>query len=295
MAGSETAALVALLRVGRRPWPFYAELVEQHGSAATVLERELAGVDQPQTTLLPTTGQAELIAQAEADIAAWDSRGIRLVTPLEPDYPDNLRAVHDRPPLIFVVGRLDQADRRAIAVIGTRRPSPQGAARATELAAHLSQTGYTVVSGLAAGIDTAAHEAALANSGRTVAVIGTGLMHSYPPQNADLQRTIADHGAVISQFWPETAPEAKNFPLRNAVMSGLALGTVIVEASHTSGTRTQARLALAHGRPVLLHRSLLEQEWARTLQRRPGTYVFDQPGEVTAVIERLWSTGALVA
>ncbi len=295
MPGPQTAALVALLRVGKRPWPHYAELVEQRGSATAVLEEELAGVDQPQTTLLPTTGQAELIAQAEADIAAWDSQGIRLVSPLDPDYPDNLRAIHDRPPLIFVAGRLDQADRRAVAVIGTRRPSLRGTTRATELAEHLAHTGYTVVSGLAAGIDTAAHEAVLASRGRTVAVIGTGLMHSYPPKNSDLQDTIAASGAVVSQFWPDTPPDRKNFPLRNAVMSGLALATVIVEASHTSGTRIQARLALAHGRPVLLHRSLLDQDWARALQRGPGTYVFDQSSDATAVIERLWSADTLVA
>ncbi|MBV9048974.1 MAG: DNA-processing protein DprA, partial [Solirubrobacterales bacterium] len=160
---------------------------------------------------------------------------------------------------------------------------------------HLVDQGYTVVSGLAAGIDTAAHTAALARGGRTIAVIGTGLNRSYPPENAPLQRRLARESAVVSQFWPEAPPSRRSFPMRNAVMSGLTLGTVVVEASQTSGARMQGRLALAHGRTVFLVDALLEQQWAREFSNRPGTHVVRSGPEITAVVERLTSPGALIA
>ncbi len=126
-------------------------------------------------------------------------------------------------------------------------------------------------------------------------MIGTGLSHAYPPQNAELQSEIAANGAVVSQFWPDEGPSRTNFPMRNAVMSGLALATVIVEASQTSGARVQARLAQSQGRPVFLARALLARTWAQALARRPGAHVFGAPAEITAVLDRLASTGALVA
>lgn len=289
----ETAALVALLRLGRHPWQSYAETVEEAGSALAVLARELEGGQGSQTTLLPEDPQP-LVAQAAADIAAWEATGMDLITVLDDEYPHNLRAVHDRPPMIFTAGALTAADSRALAVIGSRRATDAGTAAARALAEHLVRSDFTVVSGLAAGIDTAAHEAALRAGGRTVAVIGTGLARTYPPENAPLQRRIAGDGAVVSQFWPEASPNRQSFPQRNATMSGLALGTVIVEASVRSGARIQARRALAHGRPVFLLRSLLTEQWARRLAERPGTHVFDQPAEITAAIDRLTGPGALV-
>jgi DNA processing protein len=295
MRDPETAAVVALLRVGRRPWPVYSEMVENGGSAIPVLQRELMQTDHHQTRLLPPHDQDELIEQAATDIAAWEAGGIKTLTVLDPAYPPHLRAVHDRPPLLFLAGRLERRDQRALAVIGSRNPSSEGVERAEAIADHLAGNEYTVVSGLAAGIDTAAHITTLAKNKRTVAVIGTGLCHSYPPQNAELQETIAATGALISQFWPQTRPSRKNFPMRNAVMSGLTLGTVIVEASQTSGARVQARLALAHGRPVFLAEPLLTQTWAQTLAGRPGVRVFREPVEITSMIERLRSTDALVA
>jgi DNA processing protein len=109
-----------------------------------------------------------------------------------------------------------------------------------------------------------------------------------------LQRRIAQTGAVISQFWPDAPPSKRSFPMRNAVMSGLSLASVVVEASERSGSRMQARLALEHGRPVFLPSRLLDQEWARQLAGRPGANVFQTPEEITAAVERLTSSGALV-
>jgi DNA processing protein len=217
------------------------------------------------------------------------------VTVLDPEYPTNLRAVHDRPPLVFVAGRLEAQDTRSVAIIGSRRPSPEGKAEAGTLATGLSERGYTIVSGLATGIDSAAHTATLAVEGRTVAVIGTGLEHSYPAENAALQRQITKGGAVVSQFWPEAPPTRDSFPKRNAVISGLAAGTVIVDASVRSGARIQARQALAHGRPVFLARRLLSQSWAQELAARPGVTVYANADDIAARLERLSGGEALTA
>ena len=298
--------MVALLRTGKRPWVEYAELIEERGSAAAVLEEELAGSVAPsgQTSLLdpppppdePQRTADELLAQAGADLDRWSAEDMKLVTVLEPDYPPNLRAVHDRPPMVFVAGNLTPADARGIAVVGARKATNDGIKKAGAVARHLVDSGFTVVSGLAAGIDTAAHTAALERGGRTVAVIGTGLARSYPPENQALQRRIASECAVVSQFWPDAPPSRRSFPMRNAVMSGITLATVVIEASDTSGSRIQARLALAQGRPVFLLASLVErQPWAREYAGRPGTHVVRSPGEITTVVERLVSPGSLVA
>jgi DNA processing protein len=280
---AERAALVILLRTGTQPRSAYAALVEEEGSAMAVLEQEQG---------LFTRGN---LAVVENEIAAWETRGLRMLTVLDADYPQNLRAIHDRPALLFVSGRLEAQDAKAIAVIGARDASRAGLARARETAQHLVGAGYTVTSGLAAGIDSAAHHAALTEGGRTVAVIGTGLQRCYPPQNAGLQRRLVGECAVVSQFWPDSRASRRTFPMRNAVMSGLTLGTVVIEASEASGSRIQARQALAHGRPVFLHESLLELEWARECAGRPGTHVIRAPPEITAVIERLTFSEALVA
>ncbi len=288
----ESVALVALLRLERRPWREYAEAVEHAGSALAVLEADLAD-DGGQTTLLPEPSAPHL-ARAAAEIDSWSQEGFQLLTVLDDGYPENLRTVHDRPPILFVAGRLAAQDARSVAVVGTRRATGAGLTTAAHIADVLARSGVVVVSGLAAGIDTAAHEAALAAGGRTIGVIGTGLRHSYPPENAALQARIAAEGAVVSQFWPDAPPSRTTFPLRNAVMSGLALGTVVVEASFRSGARLQARLALAHGRPVFLWRALLDEPWARDVAERPGVHVIDDPAQVTETVERLNAMDELV-
>lgn len=210
-----------------------------------------------------------------------------VVTVLDPDYPTNLRAVHDRPALIFIAGHLPADEDRSVAIIGSRRASEAGRARARSVAHELGRRGYTIISGLAAGIDTAAHTAALDAGHRTVAVIGTGLRHSYPPGNAQLQRDIAGRGAVVSQFWPDSPPSRESFPARNATMSGLAAATAIIEASPRSGARIQARRALAHGRPVFIARELMSQDWARELAASPGVSAYGSAEEIAARIESL--------
>ena len=276
-SAKEPAALLALLKSPRRDLKRYASLVGEAGSARVILQAEQG--------LLAD----ELIDAAAKEIAHWERSGIQLISVLDEAYPDNLRGVHDRPPLLFVAGNLLAGDARAAAVIGSRDASDAGAESARQIATFLTRSSFTVVSGLARGIDTAAHTAALDSGGRTIAVIGNGIAHSYPPENAWLQQRISAEGAVISQFLPPVAPAPGHFPMRNAVMSGMAVATVIVEAGIRSGARTQARLALAHGRPVLLMKTVLSQDWAQQLARLPGVHVVGAPEAVPGLLDELVS------
>lgn len=269
-------------------WSRLAGSIEEFGSALGLLE-ELEEAQDPR--LFPVEGVAVTLDQLEERVIAYEGEGIHLITVLDAAYPMNLRMVHDRPPALFVRGALASADERSVAVVGSRKASDEGLEKAAEIARDLVARDYVVVSGLAAGIDTAAHRGALDSGGRTVAVIGTGLRHNFPKQNAELQDQIARKSAVLSQFWPGQEPRRWTFPQRNAVMSGFARASVIVEAGNKSGARMQARLAVEHGRPVFLLRSLLRHEWAKTYaENRPGTYVVDGGEEVVAHLERLYST-----
>lgn len=284
----QNAALVALLRSGERPWSEYAELVEARGGATGLLEEE-GGVNPSQPRLFGAESQdvPSLLDSATADIARWEAQGMHLTTVLDPGYPSNLRDVHGRPPLLFVSGRLEPRDARSVAIVGARTASRSAARQAKSIATDLAANGFTVVSGLATGIDTAAHTATLATGGRTIAVVGTGLRRCYPPENVALQRKIAAEGAVVSQFWPEAPPTRRSFPMRNAVLSGMTVATVVVEASHTGGTRIQTGLALAQGRPVFLWEPVLKLAWAREYAAMPGARVVGSASEVMAALEHL--------
>jgi DNA processing protein len=292
----ENAALIALLRRGDRPWHHYAQLVDAAGSALAILQGQYQDPDELELpTLFPADGATAEVDLSEIcrEIERWEAEGMTLVTVLDDGYPVNLRSIHNRPPLLFVRGRLAPEDERSIAVVGTRRPSAMGLEEARRMAVGIASAGYSVVSGLAEGIDAEAHRTALELGRRTVAIIGTGLRRTYPANHADLQGRIAQEGAVISQFWPDAPPTRTTFPMRNIVMSGFALATVVIEASATSGAKMQARFALEHGRPVFLHRSLLQHGWARGYSGRPGTTVIDSADEVVLQVERLAAVDAL--
>ena len=283
----ETAAILALMAARSLPWNRLAGAIEAEGRALRLLE--LLEPDAPDT-LFPVEEQRVSLDQLEDYVSDLHSEGIDVVSVLDSAYPVNLRMVHDRPPLLFVRGRLASEDERSVAVVGTRRATAEGIHKARHIAAVLIEAGYVIVSGLAAGIDTAAHTAALDRDARTVAVIGTGLRHSFPKQNAELQARLGRDAAVVSQFWPGQEPRRWTFPQRNAVMSGFARATVVIEASDSSGARMQARLAHEHGRPVFLHRSLLAHDWAQVAQARPGTYVIEEGAEVVEHLARLYDS-----
>lgn len=279
----ERAALVALLRREGAKWPDIVLEVLESGSAASVLDRVVGTPD----TLFSTEGTAaRLIDEAGAEIAGWEADGIGVHAFFEDSYPAQLRGIREMPPLLFTRGEI-RPDARAIAVVGTRNASDDGLRIARAVATSLARQDVTVVSGLAKGIDTAAHQAALEADGRTVAVIGTGIRQHYPAVNRRLQDHIARVGLVVSQFWPDAPPTKQTFPMRNAVMSGYAAATVVVEAGWKSGARIQARMALQHGRPVVLTDQLLQHDWARAFAENPGVHVVRGTAELLDVIEEI--------
>jgi DNA processing protein len=283
----ERAAVLALMARRKIQWNRLAGSIEEKGSALALLQ-ELEESNDPR--LFAVEDAQVTLDQLEERVISYEQEGIRLITVLDAAYPTNLRMVHDRPPALFVRGELRATDERSVAVVGSRKASPAGLEEAAKIAGDLIANDYVVVSGLAAGIDTAAHRGTLDAGGRTVAVIGTGLRRHFPKQNAELQERLGRESAVISQFWPGQEARRWTFPQRNAVMSGFARATVVVEAGNKSGARMQARLAIEHGRPVFLLRSLLRHQWAQTYaNERPHTYVVETSEEIVQHLERLYA------
>ncbi|TDC86842.1 DNA-processing protein DprA, partial [Actinomadura sp. 7K507] len=166
---------------------------------------------------------------------------------------------------------------------------------ATNIAKELVTRKVTVVAGLAAGIDTAAHRAALDSDGRTVAIIGTGINKVYPKENRDLHSEISSRGLLLSQFWPDAPPQKHTFLMRNATMSGYGIATVVVEAGEHSGARAQARMAVEHGRPVILTGLVVtNNQWARALVGRPGVHVADGLKDVLGIVDGLISEASIL-
>jgi len=229
----------------RRLLDFFGNAQEAwHADSSSLLQ---AGLDA-------RTVEAVLAVRAKVDLdremERIAKRGIHLLTWDQPQYPRRLKDIPDPPPLIYVKGTLTDQDELAVGVVGTRRATLYGKEAATRLAGDLARHGVTVVSGLAKGIDTAAHRAALDASGRTIAVLGSGLDIIYPPENARLAAEIVEHGALVSVYPIGTQPEAGNFPPRNRLISGLSLGVIIVEAGESSGALITADYALEQGREV---------------------------------------------
>ncbi|HEC34114.1 MAG TPA: DNA-protecting protein DprA [Chloroflexi bacterium] len=206
-----------------------------------------AGLDRRSLgNLLATRARVDL----EREVRRVAAAGARALTWEDPDYPQLLREVHDPPPLLYVRGRLEPEDGWAVAVIGTRRASAYGREVTRRLVAALARSGITIVSGLARGIDGAAHRVALEAGGRTIAVLGCGIDRVYPPEHRRLADQIAAHGALISEYPLGTPPEPGNFPPRNRIISGLSLGVLIVEAGRGSGALITADYAAEQGRDV---------------------------------------------
>ena len=182
-----------------------------------------------------------------------------------------------------------------MSVVGSRAASQRGLGIAKSIAAGLAARGVTVIAGLARGIDTAAHTAAMEAGGRTAAVIGTGINHYYPAENRALQDQISRDGLVLSQFWPGSPPTKHTFPMRNSVMSGYGRATIVVEASEQSGARIQAKRAVAHGRPVILTELVVEaNQWPSVLIGRPGVHVASSTAEVMAIAESILDEPAAI-
>jgi DNA processing protein len=218
--------------------------------AATAAQwRSVAGAQVASALEATPTDHAERLAAANR----WRHEGAgehHVITLGDDAYPHALLQTADPPLLLYVQGRLDTLATPSLAIVGSRNPTPQGADNARSFASHMAGAGISVVSGLALGIDGAAHEGALAGVGKTIAVVGTGLDRVYPRRHLALAHRIAATGAIVSEFAPGTPPLAPNFPMRNRIIAGLSQGTLVVEAALQSGSLITARLASEAGREV---------------------------------------------
>lgn len=270
-AAYQLLILCAIRVDGKSPdWSTLAR-VARSGNLSALLAGDVpeAGAAAARTRAILRKGLRDLAdarARVDSELAAAAPLGARLVTVMDDEYPANLRLVDDLPPFVFVRGTIEHADLQAVAVVGTRRVTEVGRGRAARMARELAHAGVTVTSGLAKGVDTAAHLGALDAGGRTIAVLGTGITQCYPAENKSLAEAIVSRGALVSQFWPTRSPGRDTFPRRNRVTSGISQGTVVIEASNTSGAKMQARLAAEHGKRVWLIQSLVDtQEWAQQM------------------------------
>ncbi len=248
-----TEALVALNLVEHVGPVRVRQLLDHFGDAPAILRASRA-------QLLQVRGIGEDTANA---IANWEKTvdlagelqrvrdfGCRVLTPADAEYPELLRQIYDPPIALYVKGALTDRDKNAVAMVGSRRTTHYGQETARKLAYQLAYTGVTVVSGGARGIDTAAHQGALSAKGRTVAVLGTGINLVFPPENAELFERIAANGAVITQFPFNRPADKQTFPIRNRIVAGMTLGTVVVEADLNSGALITAGMANDYGRQL---------------------------------------------
>jgi DNA processing protein len=230
---------------GRRVLARFASVREVFAAGAG----DFAGLRlRPDTVRAIVTGQA--LGDAETELEKTRGKAYTLLTLEDPGYPRYLREIFDPPLVLYCAGRAEALDDPAVAIVGSRRPTPYGRVMAEKLAGDLAGRGCAVVSGLATGIDACAHWGAL-RQGRTIAVLGSGLDVLYPRVNRGLAEKIMEQGAVLAEFPLETPPLQKNFPVRNRIISGLSLALVVVEAAERSGSLISAGFALDQGREVM--------------------------------------------
>jgi len=260
-------------------------LLERFGDARAVLAappsalRDVPGVGPK---LVHKIIEAERAIDAEAEIALCREHGIDILIESNPAYPRVLREIHDPPGVLFVRGAIEPRDALAVGIVGTRHATQYGLRQAERLAGGLARAGFTIISGLARGIDAAAHRAAMAVGGRTIAVLAGGVMSIYPPEHEQLAHEVAAHGALLSESPPHSKPLSGAFPQRNRLISGLSLGVVVVEAAERSGALITARHAMEQGREVFAVPGSVENRAARGCHRliRDGARLVESPDDV---------------
>jgi DNA processing protein len=279
---SKSHLIVPLLET----WPEDTALEERWAVAARETPEHLPNL----TASIADALDPKAISEMSDLIEGEAENGTALVTVLDSTYPRNLRGVPDRPPFLWVKGSVTAASlEQSVAIVGTRKATSVGLDLARTWAQEISATGTAVFSGLAAGVDSAAHEGALNGSGVTIAVMGTGTRTIYPAKNAALAQTIIEAGgALVSQFMPGDTPRRWTFPMRNAVMSGLTQATLVIEASETSGAKLQARIALKQGKALLLSTRLVDTEaWARKYVDQRGAIAVASSDEALRALRGL--------
>ena len=266
------------------------QLLEHLGSPAAIFgagPRALAELATPaQARALCAAPSLELARLVEASLAWLQDPSHHILTLHDPGYPAPLAHIPDPPLLLYITGRIDLLARPLVAVVGSRNASMQGRANAEGFARALSEAGLCVVSGLALGVDTAAHEGALDGPGSTIAVIGTGIDRVYPARNRALAHRIAGEGCVVSEYALGTPPLAGNFPRRNRIISGLAAGVLVVEAAAGSGSLITAQLAAEQGREVFAIPGSIHSALAKGCHQliREGAQLVETVDEVLAAL-----------
>ena len=228
-------------------------LLDAFGSAEQILlarPDQLAAVNGITRPLSENIARWQDHADPTAELKKAADLGAHIITAQDDKYPPALREIHDPPMVLYVRGEITERDRHAVAVVGSRKASHYATECAKKLSFQMAYAGLTVISGLARGIDTAAHQGALAAKGRTLAVIGAGLGELYPPENAQLADRIASSGAVLSEFPIETKPDRQTFPIRNRIVTGCSFGVLVVEAGANSGALISANMAAEQGRTL---------------------------------------------
>lgn len=241
--------LKAVAGVGNVTFRRLLERFDSPQAALSASPSELAVVRGVTPSVIDAIGSGSWQGFAEAECRRFRSSGARLILFTSADYPKSLFEIPDPPPILYVRGELHSRE-PAIAVVGSRRGTSYGLLTTGRLAEGLARHGVAVISGLARGVDTAAHKGALTAGGRTIGVLGCGIDKVYPPENRKLFDEMAEKGAIVSEFPLGTLPLAENFPRRNRIISGLSRGVLVVEAAENSGSLITAQYALEHGRDV---------------------------------------------
>ncbi|MCL2116874.1 MAG: DNA-processing protein DprA [Planctomycetaceae bacterium] len=260
-------------------------LINHFGDVESILaasESQLQAVEGIGSKIAKSISLARSLCNPEALIAQCRENGISLIAKKDARYPELLRKIHDPPVFLFVQGEFKPADDLAIAIVGTRHTTHYGRTQAERLAAELSQSGFTIVSGLARGIDGAAHRGALAANGRTIAVLGSGLLNLFPAEHRQLADEVTEHGALISEYVPDQRPDKGTFPQRNRIVSGLSLGVLIVEAPRKSGALITASQAGEQGREVFAVPGPVDHESSRGCHRliRDGAILVESADDI---------------
>lgn len=256
MKAGALRSLLALRAVPELDDAALCRLLQAFGSPDAVRDAppdalmEAGGISRPVALAIHQGPNNEVRQAIDRELKELERLRLRLVTYLDEAYPPRLKTIPDPPPLLYVGGTLEQQDQHAIAVVGSRHATAAGRAVTEELSRDLASAGFTIVSGLARGIDGAAHRGALSGGGRTIAVQGCGLDLTYPPEHRTLRTQIETHGAVIGELPLGSPPHGYHFPRRNRIISGMSLGVVVTEAAVQSGSLITARLAAEQNREV---------------------------------------------
>ncbi|REK18180.1 MAG: DNA-protecting protein DprA [Planctomycetota bacterium] len=279
---ADALRLALVTGVGPRLRKVLLEAFGSPGDALSATASQLRAVPGIGSELARRIASAREDIDVEAELRTCAKHDIQILSEAHQAYPRMLTEIHDPPGILFVQGTFEPVDALAVAIVGSRHATHYGIAQAERLAGSLARAGLTIVSGLARGIDAAAHRGALAAGGRTIAVLGSGLLNIYPPEHVELAREVVDRGALVSEVPPASPPMSGAFPQRNRIISGLSLGVMVVEAAARSGALISARHAMEQGREVFAVPGRIDSRMSRGCHRliRDGAKLVESADDV---------------